>query len=222
MKQAIEQHGKARAIVATGNSQIPMMSALIKIPVDWSRVEIFHMDEYVGLSSDHPSSFRYWIRTRLEEQVHPRAVFYIAADSADLDAEMNRYARLLLAEPIDLAFVGFGENGHIAFNDPPNADFNDPATVKKVLLEKACRLQQVGEKHFPSLESVPAHAVTVTCPGLFRADHWICCVPEKRKAEAVRNALAGPISEKCPASLVRRHPDARVFLDQESASLLSR
>ena len=221
LKQAIEQHDKARAIVATGNSQIPMMSALIKIPVDWSRVEIFHMDEYVGLSADHPSSFRYWIRTRLEEKVHPRAVFYIAADRADLDAEMSRYARLLLAEPIDLAFLGFGENGHIAFNDPPNADFSDPATVKKVLLDEACRLQQVGEKHFPNLESVPAHAVTITCPGLFRANHWICCVPEKRKSEAVLNALTGPISEKCPASLVRRHPSTRVYLDRESASLLS-
>ena len=220
MTQAIDQRGSARVIVATGNSQIPMMNALIKIPVDWSRVQVFHMDEYVGIGANHPASFRYWIRTRLENKVHPRQVFYIATDAADLDAEMNRYAHLLLAEPVDLAFVGFGENGHIAFNDPPNADFNDPLIVKKVLLDEACRLQQTGEGHFPDLHSVPAYAVTITCPGLFRARHWICCVPEARKAEAVRNALTGAISEKCPASLVRRHPDARVFLDRDSAALL--
>lgn len=217
---AIEQQGKARVIVATGNSQIPLVTALGQTAVDWSRVDIFHMDEYVGIPPDHPSSFRYWIRTRIEEKLHPRQVFYIAADAADLDSEMNRYARLLLAEPIDVAFVGFGENGHIAFNDPPNADFQDPATVKKVLLDEACRLQQVGEKHFPDIDSVPAFAVTLTCPGLFRANHWICCVPEERKADAVRNALTGPISEKCPASLVRRHTSARVYLDRDSASLL--
>lgn len=217
---AIEQHGKARVIAATGNSQIPMIEDLVRASVNWSRVEFFHMDEYVGISPNHPSSFRYWIRTRLEEKVRPGHVFYIDADATDLEAEIRRYSQLLLAEPIDVAFVGFGENGHIAFNDPPTADFNDPATVKKVVLEDASRRQQVGEKHFPDMNSVPAEAVTITCSGLFRANYWVCCVPEMRKADAVHNALTGPISEKFPASLVRRHPSAHLHLDRDSASLL--
>ena len=146
---------------------------------------------------------------------------YLAGDAADLNGEIERYSRLLLAAPIDLAFVGFGENGHIAFNDPPVADFNDPATVKKVVLDAACRQQQAGEGHFENFESVPKEALTVTCPGLFRAEAWICCVPDSRKAEAVRNALEGSISTGCPASIVRTHPNATVYLDPASAERLS-
>ena len=138
-----------------------------------------------------------------------------------MDSEIKRYSDLLAAAPIDLAFVGFGENGHIAFNDPPVADFNDPLLVKRVVLDDACRRQQAGEGHFPDLVSVPREAVTITCPGLFRAQAWICCVPERRKATAVRNALEGPVSESCPASLARTHPNAHVYLDTESASLLT-
>ena len=134
---------------------------------------------------------------------------------------MNRYSQLLTDAPIDLAFVGFGENGHIAFNDPHVADFNDPAIVKRVILDEACRRQQAGEGHFRDVESVPREALTVTCTGLFRANAWICCVPEARKAQAVENALEGPISESCPASIVRRHLNAYVYLDPESSSLLS-
>jgi glucosamine-6-phosphate deaminase len=220
ISQAIEARGKARVIAATGNSQIPLAEALVKQPVDWKAVELFHMDEYTGISAGHPSSFRYWIKTRLEDQIHPGKMFYLAGDAADLDAEIRRYSELLLQAPIDLAFVGFGENGHIAFNDPPVAYFHDPAQVKEVTLDEACRRQQAGEGHFQDIASVPEKAVTITCPGLFRANSWISCVPERRKAEAVRNALEGPISEKCPASIVRRHPDAYVYLDRESASLL--
>jgi glucosamine-6-phosphate deaminase len=172
------------------------------------------------MSAEHPSSFRLWIRTRLAEKVHPLKTHYLAGDAKDLEAEIARYSGLLLEAPVHLAFVGFGENGHIAFNDPPVADFRDPATVKKVSLDEPCRKQQAGEGHFPDLASVPTEAVTITCTGLFRANAWVCCVPEQRKAEAVRNALEGPISEACPASLVRRHPNASVFLDTESASLL--
>jgi glucosamine-6-phosphate deaminase len=218
---ALERHGKARVIAATGNSQIPLIDELVRHSVNWSSVELFHMDEYIGLGSNHPSSFRYWTRTRLVERVRPGKVFYMDGDAADLETEMKRYSQLLLAEPIDVAFVGFGENGHIAFNDPSTADFDDLATVKKVALDEACRKQQVGEKHFKDIDSVPAQAVTITCTGLLRANHWVCCVPEARKAEAVRNALTGPISETCPASLVRRHPNANVYLDRDSASLLS-
>ena len=134
---------------------------------------------------------------------------------------MQRYAELLAAVPIDLAFVGFGENGHIAFNDPPVANFRDPLLVRKVVLDEACRRQQAGEGHFPDPASVPHEAITVTCPGLFRAEAWVCCVPERRKAPAVKNALEGPINETCPASLARTHPNTYVYLDTESASLLA-
>ena len=221
IRAAIADHGRARVIGATGNSQIPLVEALVTQKIDWASVELFHMDEYVGMKPDHPSSFQYWIRTRIEEKVHPWRTHYLKGDSPDLDAEMRRYAQLLNAAPIDVAFVGFGENGHIAFNDPPVADFHDPETVKQITLDDACRRQQAGEGHFKDVASVPLHALTITCTGLFRAKAWVCNVPDLRKAEAVKNALEGPISESCPASLVRRHPDSYVFLDSESASLLS-
>lgn len=217
---AIQKHNRARVIVATGNSQLPLIEALVQCELNWKAVEIFHMDEYAGMKADHPSSFRHWIRTRVEEKAHPGKTNYLAGDAADLDAEMRRYSQLLNAAPIDLAFVGFGENGHIAFNDPHVADFDDPATVKRITLDEASRRQQAGEGHFKDFGSVPREALTVTCSGLFRAESWVCCVPERRKAEAVRNALEGPISESCPASLVRRHPNADVYLDADSAALL--
>lgn len=221
IRAAIADYGKARVIAATGNSQIPLVEALVKQNIDWSSVELFHMDEYAGMSGDHPSSFQYWIRTRIEEKVRPWKTHYLKGDAPDLDAEMRRYAQLLNATPIDLAFVGFGENGHIAFNDPPVANFQDPETVKMIILDEACRRQQAGEGHFKDVASVPLHALTITCTGLFRAKAWVCNVPDLRKAEAVKNALEGPIAESCPASLVRRHPNSYVFLDSESASLLS-
>jgi glucosamine-6-phosphate deaminase len=221
IRSAIAQKGKARIIIATGNSQLALIDALTsRTDVDWKSVEVFHMDEYIGLSPDHPSSFRYWLRTRVENRVHPLKMHYLAGDAADIDREIKRYSDLLTSAPIDLAFVGFGENGHIAFNDPPVADFADPAIVKRVLLDDMCRQQQAGEGHFPDFDSVPKEAVTITCPGLFRAEAWVCSVPEKRKAEAVRNALQGPISTACPASIVRTHPRALVYLDTESAGLL--
>jgi glucosamine-6-phosphate deaminase len=221
IQSAIAKQNRARVVVATGNSQIPLADALVREDINWDFVELFHMDEYAGINSDHPSSFRYWIRTRLEEKVCPAATHYLQADASDLNAEVTRYSQLLKEAPIDIAFVGFGENGHIAFNDPPVADFNDAAMVKIITLDEACRRQQAGEGHFSDVDSVPKIAVTITCSGLFRANAWICCVPEKRKAQAVLHALEGPISEVCPASLVRRHPNSYVFLDVNSASLLS-
>jgi glucosamine-6-phosphate deaminase len=215
---AIAQNGVARVIGATGNSQIPVADALIKEKIEWENVELFHMDEYAGMDAQHPSSFRYWIRTRLAEKVHPRQTRYLEGDAPDIRAEIDRYTQLLEQAPIDLAFVGFGENGHIAFNDPPVADFKDPAAVKIVTLDEVCRRQQAGEGHFADVASVPTEAITISCSGLFRAKAWICCVPEARKAAAVHNAFTGPISESCPASLVRRHPNAYVYLDADSAS----
>jgi glucosamine-6-phosphate deaminase len=218
---AISRNGHARVIAATGNSQIPMIEALVKQPINWQSVELFHMDEYAGIAPDHPSSFRYWIRTRIAEKVRPWKTHYLEGDASDIQTEMRRYAELLNAAPIDMAFVGFGENGHIAFNDPPVADFNDPETVKLITLDAACRRQQAGEGHFKDVDSVPKTALTITCTGLFRANTWVCNVPDRRKAEAVKNALEGAVSKKCPASLVQRHPQSYVFLDSEAASLLS-
>ncbi len=222
IRQAISERGRARIVVATGNSQIEFIRALTaRSEVDWSKVHVFHLDEYVNLPATHPSSFRHWIQTRLVDQVHPGRVEFLAGDAPDLDAELKRYAAVLHEAANDLGFVGFGENGHIAFNDPPVADFRDPWAVKRVLLDEACRRQQAGEGHFDGIDSVPREAATVTCSELLRIKTWICCVPEGRKAEAVRNALEGPITTACPASIVREHPDATVYLDAESASLLS-
>ncbi len=222
INEAIAQHGKARIMVATGNSQMAFIDALSALPgIDWKAVEVFHMDEYVGLAPTHSASFRRWIRERVELKVLPGRIEYLQGDAADIDAELKRYAAMLEEAPIDVGFVGFGENGHIAFNDPPVADFLDPLTVKRVQLDDACRRQQAGEGHFPDFDTVPQEAITVTCSGLFRIAAWVSVVPERRKAEAVRGALLGPISTACPASLIRQHPNAVLYLDRESASLLS-
>jgi glucosamine-6-phosphate deaminase len=219
---AIARSGRAGIVIATGNSQLALIDALVRQEgVDWNRVDAFHMDEYVGISRDHPASFRKWIRTRVEERVRPGRMEYLEGDAPDLEAELARYARLLSAGPIDLAFVGIGENGHIAFNDPAVADFEDPLVVKRAILDEDCRRQQVGEGHFANMEAVPREALTLTCPALFRAKTWICSVPEARKAKAVRGALEGPVSTVCPGSLVRTHPDATVYLDTDSSALLA-
>lgn len=219
---AINRRGEARILVATGNSQLEMMESLVKrSEVPWSKVEAFHLDEYVGIAADHPASFRHWIRTRFQERVNPRAMHYIQGDATNLDECVEEYGRALVSAPIDVAFVGFGENGHIAFNDPHIADFRDPAMLKRVLLDEACRRQQVGEGHFPRIDLVPTEAITVTCSGLLRADNWICCVPDVRKAKAVCAAFEGPIGPLCPASAVRLHSNAFVYLDRHSAALLA-
>lgn len=221
INQAVAEREEARIMVATGNSQDDFIAALTaRDDIDWSRVTCFHMDEYIGISEEHPASFRKWLRTKVEEVVHPAAMHYIHGDAEDIDVEIRRYTELLMAGPLDAAFVGFGENGHIAFNDPPVADFEDPATLKVVTLDQPCRQQQVGEGHFPNLEAVPTQALTVTCSGLLRADNWISCVPEKRKAEAVKKAMNDPVSTDCPASIGREHPSVYLYLDEESASLL--
>jgi glucosamine-6-phosphate deaminase len=223
VRGAMAARGRARIMVATGNSQREFIDALTRQPgVNWKAVEVFHMDEYVGLPETHPSSFRYWIRERVEHKIHPGGMEYINGTATDLDAELKRYTAVLKEAPIDVGFVGFGENGHIAFNDPPVADFHDPLTVKRVTLDQACRRQQAGEGHFPDIDSVPREALTVTCSALFGISAWVSCVPEGRKAQAVLQALTGPISTACPASIVREHPDATVYLDRESASLLDK
>ena len=218
---ALSKHGSARIIVGTGNSQLDLMHALVEAPgLDWSRIEVFHMDEYVGMAEDHPASFHRWLKSHLVDIVHPGKVNYMFGDTPDSIRECERYAKLLHAAPVDICFIGFGENGHIAFNDPGMADFHDPLAIKRVTMDERCRRQQVGEGHFPTIDAMPKEALTLTCPELLRAEHLICTVPDQRKAEAVRNALTGPITEACPSSIVRTHPAAAVYLDADSASLL--
>ncbi|MDX2153734.1 MAG: glucosamine-6-phosphate deaminase [Bryobacteraceae bacterium] len=222
IREAVAHHGEARIVVATGNSQLAFIDALTSVPdLPWHTVTVFHMDEYSALPATHPASFRRWIRERVGDRVDPKIVHYLDGESPDLATECARYAALLNEAPLDLTFAGIGENGHIAFNDPHEADFNDPATVKLVNLDEACRRQQTGEGHFPTLEDVPRQALTMTCPALMRARHLVCCVPESRKAAAVKAALEGPVTEACPASLLRTHRSARLYLDRDSAALLS-
>ena len=217
----IARQGSAAAILATGNSQIRFLKELSAMGgVDWSKVTLFHMDEYLGVPADHPACFRRYMKERVESLVKPRAFHYLGGDvDLPLD-ECERYTALLKAQPIDLCCLGVGENGHLAFNDPPVARFDDQHWVKLVKLDAACKMQQVKEGHFPSMEAVPPYALTLTIPALCAAKKMLCLAPEKRKAVPIKNALLGPISTDCPASVLRRMPQCDLLLDTDSASLL--
>ncbi|MCX8154934.1 MAG: glucosamine-6-phosphate deaminase [Verrucomicrobiae bacterium] len=214
--------GQARVILASAASQEQFLAALTALPgVEWGRVRLFHMDEYLGISAEHPASFRRFLRERVELKVRPLAFHYIQGEALEPLQEIERYTALLSEGPVDLCCLGIGENGHIAFNDPPVADFADRRVMKLVQLDERCRRQQVGEGAFPNLAAVPQYAYTLTVPALCAARKMVCVVPERRKAEAVRLALAGPVSTQCPASILRRQPQAVLYLDAESAAELS-
>jgi glucosamine-6-phosphate deaminase len=223
IRSAIHENGWVRLVFSAANSQLPMLETLTSfVDIDWKCVEVFHVDEYRGMAATHPASFSGWIKRNLDDRVHPAKAHYLAGDAPDLTAECQRYGDLLSAAQIDISFLGFGENGHIGFNDPHEADFSDPYKVRAVTLDERCRLQQVNEGHWPGLDAVPDMGLTLTCPTLVNADHLICCVPGASKAEAVRNAVEGPVSPACPGSLLRTHKNADLYLDLESASLLSK
>ncbi|HTI73125.1 MAG TPA: glucosamine-6-phosphate deaminase [Candidatus Limnocylindria bacterium] len=223
LAQTIARQGSAAAILATGNSQIRFLAQLVKLGgVDWSKVTLFHMDEYLGISGDHPASFRWYMRERVASLVTPKAFHYLEGDAELPLDECERYTALLKAQPIDLCCMGIGENGHIAFNDPPVARFDDRYSVKLVKLDDACKMQQVKEGHFPDLATVPPYALTLTIPALVAAKKVICLAPEKRKSVPVRDALSGPISTACPASFLRTQPQATMLLDLDSSALLPR
>lgn len=218
---AIRQQGSATVVFAAANSQVRALDALVgQGGVDWSHVTMLHMDEYLGIDANHPASFRRFLRERVELKLKPGQFHYLEGDALEPLAECERYTKLLRAQPVDLCLLGIGENGHLAFNDPPVADFNDPHAVKLVKLDAASRQQQVGEGHFPDLASVPQYALTLTIPALCSARKMLCIVPEQRKARAVKDALRGPISTACPASFLRTQPHGTLFLDSDSASLL--
>lgn len=220
IRAAVEARGVANAMFATGNSQLQFTEALIargpEIP--WNRVVLFHMDEYVGIDDDHPAGFAKWIVERIVERANPMQA-YLLDPEADPEAECARYTKLLSDHPLDLCCLGIGENGHLAFNDPPdNADLADPLDVKVVTLIESCRLQQVNEGHFASIATVPERAITVTVPALLRAARVIAVVPEARKAVPVARSLEGPISASCPASALRTKVGATLHLDPDSGA----
>jgi glucosamine-6-phosphate deaminase len=219
IRAALDARGEAFIILATGASQFEMLDALTRERgIDWPRVTAFHLDEYVGLSVDHPASFRRYLKERFVDRVPMplRAFHYIQGDQ-DPQTERERLGRSIGA--IDVAFVGIGENGHLAFNDPP-ADFDTEEPYLVVELDEACRRQQLGEGWFDSLDQVPRRAISMSIRQIMRSRTIICTVPDQRKARAVRDALQGPVTPEVPASILKRHPDCRVFLDRPAASLL--
>jgi len=221
MRAILKTKPRLFTVFASAPSQNEFLDELSRSPgIDWKRVTAFHLDEYVGLPGTAPQNFGNFLRVRLFEKVHPGAVHYLDGVAEDLEAECVRYATLLETNPFDIACIGIGENGHIAFNDPPVADFDDPRLVKVVDLDLTSRLQQVHDGCFKDLESVPKKALTLTIPAIFSARFIYCMVPAPTKAEAVKKTLEGPITTACPAAILRRHENATLFLDQESAKQL--
>jgi glucosamine-6-phosphate deaminase len=219
LAQALAARGEARAVLATGNSQLKFLDALIAgRAVDWSRVTLFHMDEYLGIGRDHPASFCRYMRERVESRVHPKSFHYLAGDAAEPIAECERFEALLRAAPVDLCCLGIGENGHLAFNDPPVARFDDARWVKIVALDEANRAQQAGYGHFKGLDDVPCYGLTMTIPALLAAERVLCLAGGARKAKPVQAALHGPVSKTCPASALRTRAGAVLLLDEAAAA----
>jgi glucosamine-6-phosphate deaminase len=219
IKKAIQEKGSANVVLAAANSQLTFYAGLKKLTdIDWSKVNFFHMDEYIGLKPGHPASFSQFLRTEIVDFLKPKAFFTISTQGTDLEKICSDYAKLLKEYPTDLCAMGIGENGHVAFNDPPYADFNDPKWVKSVEIDNISRQQQVNEGHFGRIEDVPIHAVTLTVPALLSAHSVLVMVPESRKANAVYKSLYGPIVDTCPASILRNFAKARLLLDRDSAA----
>ncbi|HPY90379.1 MAG TPA: glucosamine-6-phosphate deaminase [Lentisphaeria bacterium] len=224
IRRALAAKGSANLVVATAASQFELQDALIAEPdIDWSKITIFHLDEYIGLPADHPAGFRYNLRKRLIDRLPspPANFFPVDGNAPDLKKVIADLGKALKQHPLDLAFIGIGENGHIAFNDPP-ADFDAEDPFLVITLDEACRRQQLGEGWFPTLDAVPKRALTMSVPQIMSSAAIVNVVPDLRKAEAVKNALEGPLTNMCPASILMTHPDCHTFLDDASASLLKR
>ena len=222
LREAIREKGQAVFVAATGNSQIDFLAHLTAAPgIDWRQATMFHLDEYIGIPADHPASFRRYLRERLLDRVPVGTVHLVAGDAPDVSAEVTRLNGLIAGAAVDAAFIGIGENGHVAFNDPP-ADFATEAPFIVVDLDEACRRQQVGEGWFPSLDAVPRQAVSMSVRQILRSARIVCTVPDARKARAVKDTVEGEIGPMVPASILRAHADCRLFLDRAAAALLSR
>ncbi|MFC4221255.1 glucosamine-6-phosphate deaminase [Flagellimonas marina] len=219
IQKAISAKGKANIIVATGASQFEMLEALVKENIDWSVVTCFHLDEYIGLPETHPASFRKYLKDRFTSIVEPLAFHYVNGEG-NTAKECERLHNLILEHPIDVAFVGIGENAHLAFNDPP-ADFYTKASYLEVTLDEECRKQQMGEGWFNSLDEVPTKAISMSVHRIMQSEHIICSVPDKRKSLAVSKVVNGSITPEVPASILQKHGSTYLFLDQESSALLN-
>jgi glucosamine-6-phosphate deaminase len=219
IRQSIEQRGEARIIAATGASQFEFLEALTKLAgINWGRVEMFHLDEYVGLPDTHPASFCKYLRERLIEKVGISR-FHLLRGSRDPVAVIKEVGQQLQRAPIDIAFVGVGENGHLAFNDPP-ADFDNEEPYAVVTLDEACRRQQLNEGWFSSMDEIPRQAISMTIRQILKAKEILCIVPDARKAYAVKNCFAGQVTPLAPASALQRHPGTTVYLDPFSSAML--
>lgn len=218
IRAAIAQKGAANIILATGASQFEMLAALVQEEIDWPVVACFHLDEYIDLPITHPASFRKYLKERFASKVPVRQFHYIDGEG-DVDAECRRLEALIQQHPIDVAFIGIGENGHLAFNDPP-ADFETERAYLEVTLDEACRRQQLGEGWFKNLAAVPERAISMSIQQILKSESIICTVPDARKAEAVRAAVEGPVTPDLPASILQRHARTFLFLDAASAGLL--
>jgi glucosamine-6-phosphate deaminase len=216
IKLLLSEKKNVRMIFAAAPSQKEFLETVTQEEgIDWLRITAFHMDEYIGLSHDAPQKFGKFLCDALFDIVKPGTVHLIDS-STSIEAECKRYSRLIKEAPIDIVCLGIGENGHIAFNDPPVADFHDKRVIKAVELDSACRRQQVNDGCFPSLDAVPTHALTLTIPTMMDGKHLYCMVPGESKREAVKNTLHGEISAACPASVLRLHPDCTLFVDSNS------
>ncbi|WP_026732625.1 glucosamine-6-phosphate deaminase [Fischerella sp. PCC 9605] len=222
LQNVLQQNGSAAVLLATGNSQIKFLDELIALGgVDWSRITCFHLDEYLGISADHAASFQRYLRERVQKRVKPREFHYLEGDTLEPLRECDRYTKLLQAQPIDLCCLGIGENGHIAFNEPSVANFQDIYSVKLVKLDQVNHLQQVKQGHFPNLESVPKYAFTVTIPMICSAKKILCLAPTQHKAKIVQQMLQEDVSTDCPASILRKQTQATLFLDEDAATLIT-
>jgi glucosamine-6-phosphate deaminase len=222
LKELEEARKEIGVIFATGASQLEMLHALTSLPdLPWKKVHGFHLDEYLGIDENHPASFRRYLRENLTERVPMGEFFAIDGSSSDSDLVRQKYVQELNAADPQLCLLGIGENGHLAFNDPSEANFSDPDAMKVVTLDTACRQQQLAEGWFGKFEDVPEQALTLTIPTMLKVPKLIVSVPGIRKAQSVRRTLGDPISTACPATILRLHPDVTIYLDQESASALN-
>ena len=218
INEAIKERGKARIVVSTGSSQFEMFEALIKLDVDWSKVEMFHLDEYVNLPESHIASFRKYLKERFVSKVNLKAAYFVSGEG-NIEENISYLTKELIKDIIDVGIIGIGENGHIAFNDPP-ADFETDEAYKVVTLDQKCRAQQVGEGWFKSIEDVPTQAISMTPKEIMKAKHIVTVAPHSVKADAIYKTITTPISPMVPETLLKTHPDWHLFIDDASASKL--
>jgi len=221
IKNKLKEKNDLNIIFAAAPSQNEFLDNLIQFDIDWSKINAFHMDEYIGLEEDAPQRFGNFLKLHIFDKVNFKSIYYLYQRGKSLEETAKEYEILLNDNPPDIVFMGIGENGHIAFNDPHVASFNDKEIIKIVSLDETCRMQQVNDNCFTSIDKVPSHALTLTIPALMQSERVFCVVPGVNKANAVKTTLLGEISESCPASILRTHPYATLYCDNDSAKFLS-